>query len=1069
MRALEALARDPSILVGNCPISDSMDLKQALDLGRGMDIVVKWRGTLADRVSEIAASFPDSTAIIDEKGHAITYSQMIRRTSQIKSLLQSVSPSLVHGSRVAVLLDPAADTISCALALLGAGLTWIPLDTLNHHLRIRAIVEQCRPHVLLCHSSTARMAQEIVTGADYIRVVNIDETHPGMHVHGHQNGDRGLSLTNENGTHQHEDHPAMILFTSGSTGTPKGVMLSHEGLVNQIYGTTTFLRLGRETTLQQSPLGFDLMLDQIFLSLCSGGTVVIVGKEGRGDPVHIATLMARHNVTLTHFVPSEYSVLLNYGHHILTKTSSWRYAMSGGEPLRPNLVRAFRKLDCENLELVNVYGPAEITLACARGMVPYRDLSDMGDVAGDWLLPSHNYGIEIVDANMHVLPVGFPGEICISGPGVSLGYVGRPTESEYSFVRRESAEPPESVRIYRSGDMGRLLPDGTLKVIGRIGGDSQVKINGFRVELDEIANTILRISDGAIASAAASWRPNQSAGTLVVFVVFEVGFAGDKSDFLDRLRANVPLPSYMKPRFIISIPRVPNTANGKIDRAALDQLPIPDLMESTTNGDIAPTFSPGERSMKEIWEEVLADQILPVAGRSSNGLAIRPSSDFFEVGGSSILMIKLKSLLQTHFGVAVPMPDLFRSSTLSTMSALVASSIQGTELDSADTQTTEAFLKAGSAQQVMDWDLEIASMLDGLPQPRSNLAGSLEGPSDDTKGLIIVLTGATGFIGRHLLWQLVQHARVAQVHCIAIRPNSDGEPRRLSLQHEKIIEYAGDLSDINFGLSGTSFAFLVEHADAIIHNGADVSLLKTYSSLRRTNVMSTRRLCEMAIPRQVPLHYVSTASVAKVTNNSAESPLPEVAAVPAGTDLLNSVDGYAASKWASETLLEKIATDMGLPVYVHRLAHVVGDDASELDVVGMLTKYSLILRALPRIEEKSVAGAWDFVAVRDVARDMVAMVVDSRADRVAGSKTRREQDTRVRFVNHCGDEKVPHQELGKFLEGLAGGPLKVIGMREWVEAASEKGLHPLVREFFVAFEDGRGKLVLPVISKVSRK
>ncbi|KAI1777001.1 hybrid PKS-NRPS PsoA [Hypoxylon cercidicola] len=1068
MRALEALAHDPSILVASCPLSNAIDLEQALDLGRGMNLDVKWRGTLADRVNEIAASFPDSTAIIDEQGHAFTYSQVIKRTSQIAFLLHGVSQPLVHGSRVAMLLDPVADTVSCILAILGMGLTWIPLDTLNHHLRIRAIVEQCRPQVLLCHSSTSSMAREILAGTDGICVVNIDEAYPGIHVHGHQNSDQGSYLTKGNGTHRHEDHPAMILFTSGSTGVPKGVMLSHEGLMNQIYGTTMFLRLGRETTLQQSPLGFDLMLDQIFLALCNGGTVVVVGKEGRGDPVHIANTMVRHKVTLTHFVPSESSVLLNYGHHILTKTSSWRYAMSGGETLRPNLIKAFRKLDCENLELVNVYGPAEITLACARGMVPYREPSDVGDVDCDWLLPSPNYGIEIVDANMNALPVGFPGEICISGPGVGLGYVGRPAESEYSFVRREPAGlPTESVRIYRSGDMGMLLPDGTLKVLGRIGSSSQVKINGFRVELDEITNTILRLSNDAICSAAVSWRPSQSSGTLVAFVVFEINFVGDKSEFLDRLRANVPLPPYMKPRFIISIPRMPTTANGKIDRSAIDQLSISDLMEeSTTNGGLAPTFSPGERAMKEIWEEVFADQILPIAGSSSKILEIRPSSDFFEVGGSSILMIKLKSHLRVHFRVAIPMPDLFRSSTLSAMSALVESFIQANETESPDTQTTEAFLRAGGAQQVLDWDLEIATMLDGLPQPRSNLPISREGPPDDTRGLIIVLTGATGFIGRHLLRQLVQHERVAQVYCIAIRPSSDGEPRRLPLQDEKVIEYAGDLSDINLGLSDADFASLVEHADAIIHNGADVSLLKTYSSLRRTNVLSTRRLCEMAIPRRVPVHYISTASVAKVTGHGAENPLAEVPAVPAaGTSLLDSVDGYAASKWASETLLEKIAADAGLPAYVHRLAHVAGEDASELDVVGMLTKYSLILRALPRIEERFVTGVWDFVAVGDVASDMVAKIFESRASQSSGIPTQRERETRVRFVNHCSDAKVPHRDLGRFLEGLAGGPLQEIGIREWVEAATEKGLHSLIGEFFIAFENGRGKLVLPVITK----
>ncbi|KAI0508465.1 hybrid PKS-NRPS PsoA [Xylaria bambusicola] len=1068
MHALEILAHDPSIRLENCPVSNPTHLEQARNLGRGMDIDVKWKGTITDRVDEIAASFAASTAVIDDQGHAFTYSQLARRTTHVKELLQSVAPPLVAGSRVATLLDPTADTISCILAVLGIGLTWIPLDTLNHHLRIRAIVEQCRPQVLLCHGSTARMAQEVVASADYIHILNIDDITLNVDIHSCQNGDKSSSLPNGNGAHAQASHPAMILFTSGSTGVPKGVMLSHEGLMNQIYGTTMFLNLGVETTLQQSPLGFDLMLDQIFLALCSGGTAVIVGKNGRGDPVHIANLMVKHNVTLTHFVPSEYSVLLNYGHHILTKTSSWRYAMSGGEPLRPNLLRAFRHLDCPNLQLINVYGPAEITLACARGTVPYRDPSSVGDIDSDWLLPSHNYSIDIVDANMNLLPVGFPGEICISGPGVGLGYIGRPRESEYSFVQRESAGPtPGSVRIYRSGDMGRLMPDGTLKVLGRIGSDSQVKINGFRVELDEVANTILRVADDALVSAATSWRPSQSSGTLVAFVVFEARFTKNRSEFLESLRENLPLPSYMKPRFIIPITQIPSTVNGKIDRGAVDQLAIPDFIESAESNYVPPVFSSSEHSMKEIWEEVLADQIAPIPGSSGKGSVIQPSSDFFAVGGSSILMIKLKSLLQAHFGVTVPMPELFRSSTLSTMSTLITGLTQ-TKPNGANIQTTEAFLRAGVAQQVMDWDLEIASLVDGLPKPQPHLLVSRGKPSDDTQGLIIVLTGATGFIGKHLLWHLVQNPRVAEVHCIAIRPNNDGQPRRLPLQHEKVFEYVGDLSDINLGLSGAEFSFLVEHADAIIHNGADVSLLKTYSSLRRTNVISTRRLCEMAIPRKIPMHYVSTASVAKVIEHSAEHPLLEVAAVPVDATLLNSVDGYAASKWVSETLLEKLAAHKGLPTYVHRLAHVVGEDASELDVVGMLTKYSLILRALPRIKEEFVTGVWDFVAVRDVASDIVEMVIESQASRIEGTESlglSREQDIGVRFVNHCGDAKVPHRELGDFLEKLAGGQLKDIDMRDWVDAASEKGLHPLVREFFVAFEDGRGKLVLPVIAR----
>ncbi|KAJ8121483.1 hypothetical protein ONZ43_g2074 [Nemania bipapillata] len=776
MYALKALAQDSSLPVGSCLLLNKNDTKKAVAVGRGTNIDVPWRGTLTTRVDEIAADLPDSIAIKDDEGQVLTYAQMTNRMLQITWQLRSISPPISDGSYVAMLLDPVADAVSCILAILRLGYTWIPLDTRNHPLRLRTIVEQCQPQIILCHRSTKAMAQQVVANSGSTRIIEIDETPDYLN----ETSDQDASILASDSVDRQRANPAMILYTSGSTGVPKGVILSHQGLVNQIYGTTIFLRLGRETTLQQSPLGFDLMLDQIFLALCNGGTIVMAGKEGRGDPVHLAELMVRHGVTLTHFVPSEYAVLLNYGHHILTKTRSWRYAMSGGEPLGRNLRRAFCKLDCEHLELFNVYGPAEITLACARGMVPYRQSSDVHDGDSDCLLPSHNYSIEIVDADLNVLPVGFPGEICISGCGVGMGYLGRPEESEYRFVQRESiGSPAGNSRFYRSGDMGRFLPDGTLQVLGRIGGDSQVKIHGFRVELDEIANTILRTSNDAIVSAAVSWRPSQSSGILVAFVVFEAQFTRDKLEFLKWLRTNLPLPPAMTPRFIIPIERIPTTANGKTDRAAIDQLQITEPGESGGKGSSTPaTLSPWEQSIKAVWEEVFSNQPVLVPGSSSKISSIRPSSDFFELGGSSILMIKLKSLLRTHFGMIISMPDLFRHSTLSAMANLLASSGHTTD-DSRDGQTTPAFLRSGGVQEAIDWDLEIASLTDGLPQPRPKARLTHGKLPNGSEGLNILLTGATGFIGRHLLRHLVQHPKVARVHCIATRPNLSEKPGQM--------------------------------------------------------------------------------------------------------------------------------------------------------------------------------------------------------------------------------------------------------------------------------------------------
>ena len=1076
-RALEALARNPSSEAGKCPISNDADIVEAIELGRGSCVETPWSGTLTDRVDEVVTEVPHNIAIKDDQGQTLTYTQMTTRMNELTGKLQAISESFTPGSYVAMLLDPAADAICCILAILRLGLVWIPLDTKNHPQRLRTIVKETRPRILVCHDATKDLMQQICVDVESISILNIDS---GDHDSPRdEKNNIPAPLDTPKRSTCRKSQPAMILYTSGSTGVPKGVLLTHWGLLNQIYGTIVTLCLGRETTLQQSPLGFDLMIDQIFLALCNGGTIVMVGKAGRGDPTYIADLMVRHSVTLTHFVPSEYLTLLNYGQPILTKAHAWRYAMSGGERLGPELRKAFHKLDCPTLKLVNVYGPAEITVACARGIVPYRRFTDVRDSSGDYLYPSPNYGIEITDADMNVLPVGFPGEICISGENIGLGYFERPEESSLKFIERESISPSSpATKVYRSGDKGRLLPDGTLQVLGRMDGDRQVKIHGFRVELGEVANAIVHMSNGTIANAAASWRPDQQAGILIVFVVFDVGFAGARSDFLEWLRSNLPLPSVMKPNLMVPIDRIPATANGKIDMGAVDDLPIPKHTDSSNQNAYAPRLSQWEKLVKDLWEETLWTRTVDISRSGQKQESIQPSSDFFQVGGSSILMIKLKSLLEVQFDTTFSMPELFHASTLSRMATVIENSMD-TNAISAVPPTTASFLAPRGTRQVIKWELEMASMADGLPQPRSISSLPDQRLLDGGGGLIIILTGATGFIGRHLLSHLIKDSRVAQVHCLAIRPDASGRPRNVSVKSNKIIEYMGDLSTLSLGLSDSQFASLADRAHVIIHNGADVSLLKTYQSLRRANVVSTRTLCEMATPRRVPLHYVSTASVAKVVRRDGgggggddddDEPLLEVPASPAAPDLLNSVDGYAASKWASEMLLERAVADNGLPAYIYRLAHVMGDDASELDAIGMLIKYSLLLRALPRIAREDVVGKWDFVMAEEVTRDLVASALKSVTGGDGDSlphqpSLQTQQRARPIYINQCSPIKIAHEGLRGYLERMAGGPLQEIDMKDWLVAAHQRGLDTMVLEFFTAFDKGKGKMVLPIIAK----
>ncbi|KAM0172095.1 hypothetical protein ACHAPC_010861 [Botrytis cinerea] len=559
---------------------------------------------------------------------------------------------------------------------------------------------------------------------------------------------------------------------------------------------------------------------------------------------------------------------------------------------------------------------------------------------------------------MTVLPVGFPGEICISGQGVRLGYLERPEETNRKFTHKESISSPSSsspstIRVYRSGDKGRILPDGTLEVFGRLDGDSQVKIHGFRVELDEIANAIIQTSNVTIVSAAVSWRPSQLSGILVAVVVFDISFDESKSEYIEWLQSSLPLPQVMKQTVIVSRKAVPITFNGKTDRAAVDSISVPGpLSLKTTNPTRA--LNRWENSIREIWEEVLSSRMLH--NFEGSQLRIDHNSDFFQVGGSSILMIKLKYLLEMRLRVKISMPELFHTSSLSNMANLVAD-VKAVVNENNSSPTIPSFLGPKNIAPIINWDLEIATIVDELPQPteihsipsRSSLNGS--------ETLIISKSGPSSLCCN--------------------TPDASGKPRHVAVDSDKIVEYTGDLCEFNLGLSDAQFVFLSEYSHIIIHNGADVSLLKTYQSLRRANVISTLTLCRMAVLRRLPVHQVSTASVAKVIQ---QKPLLDVPASPANAELLNTVDAYAASKWASEAPLTKIAVESGIPVYIYRLAHVMGEDASELDDVGMMTKYALLLHALPRIREEAIEGQWDFVVVETVVDDLVKLTMKSAID-----------------------------------------------------------------------------------------
>lgn len=420
-----------------------------------------------------------------------------------------------------------------------------------------------------------------------------------------------------------------------------------------------------------------------------------------------------------------------------------------------------------------------------------------------------------------------------------------------------------------------------------------------------------------------------------------------------------------------------------------------------------------QEKMKQIWLSVLGNIV-------ASEQEIGPESDFFLVGGSSLLLISVQREVNKQFGLLLPLAKLFEASTLGQMSAFLEASLAAAQTD----VSSQAI-----ALEDVNWQDEVA-FKDHVPAS----FGAAIGKPHALDGITVVLTGATGFLGRHILQRLIANPSVAIVHCIAVR---DASKLASLATSQKVVIHLGDLRDSRLGLAEDSSRHIFSGLSAIIHNGADVSFLRGYRTVRAANVISTKTLVQLSIKyhqhdRPPPcFHFVSTAGVSQLgTSELYEESLP----VPQPPDNSN---GYVASKWASEKYLENAHIESGIPVAIHRPSYILGPDAPQLDVMHNLLHFASKLRSVPIMPP---VDRWlQFVGIDEVAGDIADDVLMSL----------RMGDRNVLYRNHCGDDKnwVRLDQLGPYLEKQHGGRFKEVAFQDWIDAAGRAGMPVQVKEY----------------------
>src|SRR5690606_33189204 len=431
------------------------------------------------------------------------------------------------------------------------------------------------------------------------------------------------------------------------TGRPKGVMNTHRGICNQVVWLNEDLRIGPEDIwLHLGAFGFDVTVARIFGPLAAGARLVVAPQGAERDPREVIELVERYGVTVFLMVPSLLRALVETGE--LGRCRSLRYVSCIGEPLAPELMRAFH----EQLpgDLYNMYGPAE-----AAVLVTSWKCDRAWNGAGPLPIgkPIANTSIYILDPQLQPVPVGVPGELCIGGVQVGLGYLNRPELTAERFVP-DPFSGVAGARMYRTGDRARWLPDGTIEFLGRI--DHQVKVRGYRIEPGEI-ESVLAAQEGVSAAVVLPITANGSLATagvadaLIAFVVPENAEKPVDSDELRRA-LQAQLPRFMLPARIVAVDHIPLTPNGKTDRKALLALdPGPAAPASTLDARQAPS-TPEEELLAGIFAEVL--------GLEKVGI----HDDFFELGGHSLLATQVVSRIRSAFGLDVPVRSLFETPTV---------------------------------------------------------------------------------------------------------------------------------------------------------------------------------------------------------------------------------------------------------------------------------------------------------------------------------------------------------------------------------------------------------------------
>ena len=807
----------------------------------------------------------------------------------------------------------------------------------------------------------------------------------------------------------------------------------------------------QDIILAHSSMSFDLSVAQIWGALTSGATMALACQKARQDPVQLACFMRETAVTITYIPATQFALLLEHNSADLKQCLSYRQALFAGEYLPVRLVKAIYDLGTP-VTVFNQWGPTETTAQTTSHKAPYPGPGDINLPIG---FPIPNNSHYVVDRCLMPVPACVTGELCIGGAQVGRGYLNRPEITTDSFLPDCFASKGFLAQgwetLYRTGDRGRFLPDGQIEFKGRISGDKQIKIRGHRIDLAETENEIAlaaqeldgqKLADVVVLPCAPE---NQEPGItderrLIAFLVLSKACSkAEQQLVVNSLHKaiSIPLNDYMLPNGYQFMNTLTSLVSAKHDRQML--MNSEHILVYPTSGT-----EEGKQDTKEGDHEFLAGVVDAFKSvlKIGKDREIAPTENFFDLGGQSILLLRLRAVIKRKLQADISLPELFQYPTpLGITNRILGYPDEKAQMASA----------AKVSEKGIDWQKEAVLPTNSRYQIKHTVSRL---PRTDIKEILI--TGVDSFAGGHMLAALLKSCPSAHINVVGSEVElipfdltalfEQWELFSASVTIETLASRTrcvpGTLGSSHFGLEDQTFQELGRSVQAIYHCGGQVSLLKSYHDLKRPNVESTIDLIELAGlgNHLTEIHYLSTWSVAhlqswsdsKRSRSSIEiSECSPSHFEPGGGESL----GYFKSRWVAEMLLNE-AAKRGLPVTIYRASATTAsmtanvatpdDNFTNNMILGMIEN-----RQVPVMSTDGPEYSVDFVPI-DYLTKVLARLANS--DLIRG-------ESNLAYYHIGNPSPLPLSSLPKVMANIRddGAQGEMLPMSKWVDQMREQG------------------------------